>query len=125
MEIIKISMLVLVSVVLINSIPTHSKEISIFTTFACCTVVLLYILQQIVPAIEYIKSIANNVTFNNLDIIIKAVGVGFITQFVSDTALDFNNKTLSNQMIFAGKVCIFLLAMPVFLEIFKIVEQLT
>ena len=86
---------------------------------------MLYIFNNIVPSVNYIKDIAENISFNRLDIIIKAVGIGFVTQTVSDMALDFNNKTLSNQMVFAGRVCILILAMPVFLDVFKIIEKLT
>jgi len=125
MEIIKISALVIIVVVLINSLPTLSREISIIITFSCCIVVSLYILETVIPAVNYIKNLVNTITFKNFDVIIKAVGVGFVTQFVSDTATDFSNKALANQMIFAGRVCIIIIAMPVFLQIFEILERLT
>lgn len=124
MEIIKISILVIIAVVLVNSLPTYSREISIITTFSCCIVVLLYISKAVIPAVDYIKNIIQTVSFENYDIVFKAVGIGFVTQFVSDIAADLNNKALANQMIFAGRVCIILLAMPVFLQIFEIIERL-
>ena len=125
MEILKLGALILVVLIVSGAIPVLSKEIALFMTFSCCIVVLLYIFNNIVPSVNYIKDIAENISFNRLDIIIKAVGVGFVTQTVSDMALDFNNKTLSNQMVFAGRVCILILAMPVFLDVFKIIEKLT
>lgn len=125
MEILKLGALILVVLIVSGAIPVLSKEIALFMTFSCCIVVLLYIFNNIVPSVNYIKDIAENISFNRLDIIIKAVGIGFVTQTVSDMALDFNNKTLSNQMVFAGRVCILILAMPVFLDVFKIIEKLT
>ena len=125
MEILKLGALILVVLIVSGAIPVLSKEIALFMTFSCCIVVLLYIFNNIVPSVNYIKDIAENISFNRLDIIIKAVGIGFLTQTVSDMALDFNNKTLSNQMVFAGRVCILILAMPVFLDVFKIIEKLT
>ena len=125
MEILKLGALILVVLIVSGAIPVLSKEIALFMTFSCCIVVLLYIFNNIVPSVNYIKDIAENISFNRLDIIIKAVGIGFVTQTVSDLALDFNNKTLSNQMVFAGRVCILILAMPVFLDVFKIIEKLT
>jgi len=125
MEIIKIAVLILAAVIISNAIPTLSKEISVMIAFGCCTVVLLYIIDAVAPAVEYVKSIAKNIEFEGADIVLKAVGVGFITQFVSDTALDCNNKALANQMVFAGRVCILVIAVPVFMEIFKIIEFLT
>ena len=124
MDIFKIGLIVLVSLILVNSLPTFSREISILISFSVCTVVLLYITNSVIPTIEYIKNIAEKINYSGMEIIIKAVGIGFITQFISDTALDCNNKTLANQMIFAGRVAVLLLAMPVFLQIFEIIEWL-
>ncbi|MBQ6896947.1 MAG: stage III sporulation AC/AD family protein [Oscillospiraceae bacterium] len=125
MEIIKLGALIVTVLFLVNSIPTFSKEISIIIIFSCCTVVLLYILKMIVPGIEYIKKIAENIAFDNIDVVFKAVGIGFITQFVADIAADCNNRTLANQMIFAGRVCVLMLAMPLFIQILDIIERLT
>ena len=124
MEIFKLGLLIVTVLVLSGGIPAFSKEITIFMTFSCCIVVSLYTLNRIIPAVNYIKNIAQIISFDGLDIIIKFVGVGFVTQIVSDMALDNNNRTLSNQMVFAGRVCILMLAMPVFMDVFKIIEKL-
>lgn len=125
MEILKLGALVIVVVFLVNSIPTFSREISVMITVLCCTVVLLYIVKMIVPEMEYIKNMAQKISFGGTDVVLKAVGVGFITQFVSDVAADCNNKALANQMIFAGRVCVLVLAMPVFIQVLEIIEHLT
>ena len=125
MDIIKISLLILITVFLVNSLPAYNREISIITTISCCIVVLLYILKNVVFAIEYIKNIAETTGFNDIEVVLKAVGIGFITQFVADTAIDCNNKSLSNQVIFAGRVAVLIIAMPLFLEVIEIIGQLT
>ena len=124
MEILKICVLVLVAVFVAGCIPTFSKEISILLTFFCCTVVLLYILKQVTPAVEYIRNMAQSINFAGTEVVFKSVGVGFVTQFVSDTASDCGNKALANQMIFAGRICILMLAIPVFQQVFEIIERL-
>lgn len=125
MEILKIAILILLTVILSNGISFISKEFTVLITLLCCIVVLLYTLEIIVPAISYIKNIVKNINFIGSDIVLKSVGIGFITQFVSDIAADSNNKTLANQMVFAGRICILLLALPIFKEILKIIELLT
>lgn len=124
MEIIKISILILIVIVLLNSLPTMSKEISLLITFSCCIVVSLYILKKLIPALEYVKTLMQNIVIEDIGIVFKAVGIGFVTQFVSDIAMDSNNKTLANLMIFTGRVFILALAIPVFLRIFEIIEYL-
>lgn len=124
MEFVKIAAVILITVILVSSLPTFSKEISILITISCCIVVLLYTVKEAIPAIKYIQSVANLISFKGLDIVLKAVGIGFVTQFVSDIAIDCNNKALSNQMVFIGRVAILILAMPVFLQVFEIIERL-
>ena len=124
MEIIKLALFVLLVVLVVNSIPTFSREITVIITFSCCIVVLLYILKTLYPAVEYIKSVTETVSFSGTDVVFKASGIGLITQFVSDIATDSGNKALANQMVFAGRVCILLAAMPVFIQVFEIIGQL-
>lgn len=124
MEFVRIAGVILITTILVSSLPTFSKEISILITISCCTVVLLYTIKEVVPAMQYVKSVAALISFNGLDTVLKALGVGFITQFVSDIAVDCNNKALSNQMIFIGRIAILILAMPIFLQVFEIIEHL-
>lgn len=124
MEIVKLAVIILITVILVSSLPTFNKEITMLITVSCCIVVMLYTTKEIVPAIKYVQAVAQKISFNGLDIVFKAVGVGFITQFVADIATDCGNKALSNQMIFIGRIAILILAMPVFLQIFEIIEGL-
>ncbi len=124
MEIIKLAVFVLLVLLVVNSIPTFSREITMIITFSCCIVVLLYILKAVYPAVEYIKNVTRAISFSGIDVVFKASGIGLITQFVSDIASDSGNKALANQMVFAGRVCILLAAMPVVIQIVEIIGQL-
>jgi len=124
MEIIKIGTVILVTVVIVNCLPTFNKEISTLISFSCCIVILLYIINMVIPAVEQIRNISEKISFDGIDVVMKAVGVGFVTQFVSDIVTDSGNKALSNQMIFAGRICVLMMAVPVFLQVFRIIEKL-
>lgn len=125
MEIFKLSAIILTAVIVVGALPTFSKEISLIITLSCCTVILLYILKMIVPVVEYVRDLTRNIYFDRFDVVLKAVGVGLITQFVSDTAIDCGNRSLANQMIFAGRICVLMLAIPVFVQVLGIIERLT
>jgi len=125
MEILKIGILIIIALMLSNGIPTFSKEITTLITVSCCIVVLLYISDYMISAVEYVKNVAEKISFAGFDVVVKAVGIGFVTQLVSDIATDCNNKSLANQMVFAGRICIIVLAMPLFMEVLKIIERLT
>ena len=125
MEIFKLAAIILTAVIVVGALPTFSKEISLIITLSCCTVILLYILKMIVPVVEYVRDLTRNIYFDRFDVVLKAVGVGMITQFVSDTAIDCGNRSLANQMIFAGRICVLMLAIPVFVQVLGIIERLT
>ena len=125
MEIFKLSAIILTAVIVVGALPTFSKEISLIITLSCCIVILLYILKMIVPVVEYVRELTRNIYFDRFDVVLKAVGVGLITQFVSDTAIDCGNRSLANQMIFAGRICVLMLAIPVFVQVLGIIERLT
>ena len=124
MEFLKIAALIFITVIIVTSIPTFSKEITILITVCSCLVVVLLVIEEVKPVIEYLKSLANLISFSSIEVIMKAVGVGFVTQFVSDIAIDCSNKSLSNQMILIGRVTVLIISMPIILEVFKILERL-
>ncbi len=125
MEILKISAIVLVSVILISSLPVYNKSISSLISLSVCIVVTVYIIGFTEDAITAVKSIAGNYINSDFSIIYKAMGISMLTQFVSDTANDTGNKALANQMLFAGKAAIAVLAMPVFIQVLEIIRRLT
>ncbi len=124
MDILKISALVLIVVALVSSLPLFNKNIQSLITISCSVLVLVYIISYITPVIDEIKYNIESLDFLGVDIIFKTVGIGLVTQFISDICLDNNNKALSNQMIFAGRIAIIITAMPIFLEVINIIRGL-
>lgn len=55
---------------------------------------------------------------------LKIVGVGYITEFSAGIAEDAGSKSVSEKMIFAGKIIITALSMPVIVSIFELVAAL-
>ncbi len=45
--------------------------------------------------------------------ILKVIGVGYITEFMSDLAEDSGNKSIANKIVMGGKIAICLLAIPI------------
>ena len=125
MEILKISAIVLISVILISSLPLYNKNISALITISVCIIITGYIIRFAEDAIATASAIAQNYINSDFSIVYKAMGISILTQFVSDTAGDSGNKALSNQMLFAGMAAIAVLAMPVFIQVLEIIRKLT
>ena len=124
MNFIKIALIVFVCIVLINCLPAYDKAISAIVTIAACTVIVLTVLNTVIPVIDNAKNIFTDNIDYDLGIIFKCMGISIITRFVADIATDNGNKALANQMIFAGKVAIIALALPLFSQVLEIIGKL-
>lgn len=124
MEILKIAAVVLVAVVIINAMPGSEKTISILVAVSVCAVIFLYMIKLIGPTVEALKIIYDGNSLDDFEIIFKCMGVSLITQFVSDVAADSGNKTLANQMSFAGKAAVMALALPLVAQVLEIIGRL-
>ena len=125
MEILKISAIILVCVLLITSLPVYNKNISALISTSVCVMVAVYIIYYTREAILNIRSVVSGYTNTDFTVIYKAMGISLITGFVSDTATDNGNRTLANQMVFAGKISIAVLAMPMFIQVLEIIKRFT
>ena len=125
MEILKISALILISVILISSLPVYNKNISALISLSVSVIVVLYIISFTENVLLTVRHVTEKYISSDFTVIYKAMGVSLLTQFVSDTAVDNGNKALSNQMLFAGKAAIAVLAMPLFMQVLEIIKRLT
>lgn len=56
--------------------------------------------------------------------LLKMVGIGYLTETASETVEDFGNKSLASKIVLAGRIGVFLLAMPIFRELLSVVSEL-
>ncbi len=125
MEFLKISAVIFIAVIVINSIPGVDKTISVLVSVSACVLILVHIIRRIEPVIELLKAMYAESVLGDFEIIFKCLGISLITQFVADVAADSGNKSLSNQMIFVGRAAIVALAMPLFAQVLELIGQLT
>ena len=124
MEIIKIALIIIVAVITVSCLPVWEKSIVSAISISVSLIVLWFVINTVLPIVIEIKSVFNNWITTDLSVVFKAMGISLITQFVADLAIDNGNKTLANQMIFAGKIAIVVLAMPVFLQVLEILGRI-
>lgn len=124
MEIIKIALIILVAVITVSCLPVWEKSIVSAISISVSLIVLWFVINTVLPIVIEIKSVFNSWITTDLSVVFKAMGISLITQFVADLAIDNGNKTLANQMIFAGKIAIVVLAMPVFLQVLEILGRI-
>ena len=124
MEILKIAGIIIVTVILISSIPFYDKNIRNIIMIFSCIAISLYIINSFRNDFIQVKSFVETIGFGDYSILYKAMGIALVTEIVRDIAVDSGNKSLSNQMIFAGKAAILLIALPVYIQVLEILTEI-
>lgn len=117
----------IITVILVLLLNRYHKEYGILVAIAGGGVLLLMILTMMNPVIEQLKDWFDSIgTFGgDLVILLKSMGICFLTQFASDTCKDAGESALASKVELAGKVSVVLVALPLFQSIASTALSLT
>lgn len=92
----------------------YNKEQALFVSIAACTIVLMFIVLYLSPLISIINDLfARTGTGENYSqIIIKSLGICYVTQLGFDICKDCNENAIATVVELSGKVTLIILAIP-------------
>ena len=113
--------LCLISAVFCVVLRQKSGEYSIFIGVAAGCLVLILTLKAISSPIKIIRDMLeeNGVNSEYFKVAIKAVGIGYLTNFIADTCRDSGQASLASKAEFAGKCAIFILSLPLVVSVLE------
>ncbi len=90
-------------------------ELSFAVTVTGVIIVLLFIVDALQNTLSAFTTIAAITGIENglLKILIKIVGVGYLTEFGAGVLQDFGGNSLADKVVLGGKITIVLLSLPV------------
>lgn len=93
---------------------------------ACGVLIIISVLSSISPIICEIKSLVyqSKLPVEYIGILLKVLGVCFLTQFASDACKDAGESAIASKVELAGKVTIVLISLPLFERITQTVLTL-
>ena len=123
MNIVVIAAIAVVAAVLAAMIKRYHQEYAIVISIAAGIIILLEIFANIPPAVRQINALisAAGLSADYLIILLKSLGICFLTQFAADSCRDAGESALSSQVELAGKIAIVVLSLPLFESIAKTV----
>ena len=79
-----------------------------------------------VPVISEIRSILNNanISHNSLTILIKSIGICYITQLTSDICKDAGQAAIASKIELVGRIALCISAIPLYRDILSLVETI-
>ncbi len=126
MDIFSICVIGMIGAVLSLVLVTQKAEIAFIISLVTSIIILLSVLGGITEIFSFVYNIINrtNIDVLYIQIIIKCVGVCYITQICSDICRDFNQSGIASKIELFGKVSVLVISMPVFIRIFELIEGL-
>ena len=90
-------------------------ELSFAVTVTGILVILLFIVDMLKGTLSIFSTITQMTGLENglVKILLKIVGVGYITEFGSGILSDFGNNSIADKVVLGGKITIVMLSLPV------------
>lgn len=122
MKIVGVAFVTAVTAVLLKG---TKPELSFAVTVAGIIVILLYIVDALQGTLAVFRTIAETTGVENglLKVLLKIVGVGYITEFGAGILSDFGSNAVADKVALGGKIAIVLLALPVFEGLLTLVKS--
>lgn len=116
----------LISCVLVLVVKQYRPELGLLVSIAAGCVILLAVLMKFTPVIEQLKSLVYNsgIKKEYLSIMIKSLGICYLTQFASDICNDFGQTSLASKIELCGRVTLAALSMPLMITLIETVSKM-
>ena len=126
MNIATICSLALITAFVVVFINQYRPEFSSLTITAASAIILTVIAKNALPLINQYLGIAKNggISSELFTIIIKSVGISYMTVFTSDLCKDFGQNSLCSKVEMAGKISVIIIASPLIIKIIEITSEL-
>lgn len=101
-------------------------ELSFAVVIAGSVILLLFAMDLLKGSVGVLSEIAATTGIDAalIKILLKMVGVGYIVEFSAGVLSDFGQNALADKLVFAGKILILLLAVPIIESVLKLLVGL-
>lgn len=105
----------------------NNAEYSFILTVSASAIIVTYVAGALVEAISGVKEIfaSSNMSITYLALLLKCVGICFLTEFTCDTCKDAGQAALSDIVLFSGRLFVLVSALPLFSELLNTVTELS
>ncbi len=101
-------------------------ELSFAVTVTGVIVILLFLLDAVKGTFQIFTAIGRETGVDNgvIKILLKIVGVGYLTEFAGGILTDFGSAAVADKVVLGGKITIVLMSLPILQALLKMVGGL-
>ncbi len=124
MDIIKIIGVAFVTAIASILLKSTKPELSFAVTVTGVIVILLFIVDALQNTLLIFSTISEMTGVENglLKILLKIVGVGYLTEFGAGILNDFGSNAVADKVVLGGKITIIVLSLPVIEGLLQLVK---
>jgi stage III sporulation protein AD len=120
--ILKIVIIAIICVFISSCLKQTNSEFSSIVSVCGGVLIFLLCISELSKIVDYFTEIygMTNLKFDFISVVMKIVGVGYITEFASDIAEDFGNHVISSKVLLGGKIVICGMTLPIIKNLLSI-----
>lgn len=126
MDIFAVAIFAIVACVLSVVIKQYNPEFSLLITILAGTLIFVYIISDFTSIFTQVETILGftGQSEENIKLLLKALGVCFITQLAFDTCQDSGQSAIASKVELTGKLTILVLALPLFTQLVGLLTEI-
>lgn len=123
MDILKIVLVGIITVITSIILKQIKPEMSIFISIAGSIVILFMVVDNVVMSFDFFKKLIDKtgVNYGLFKCILKVIGIGYIAEFGAGLCVDSGNSSVADKILFAGKISILCLSMPIINNLIELI----
>lgn len=120
-KIIGVAFIVAITSLLLKS---TKLELSFAVTVTGVIIILLFVVDALQDTLRFFSELAQLAGVENglLKILLKIVGIGYLTEFCAGILNDFGSNSIADKVVLGGKVTILLLSIPIVEGLFILIR---
>ncbi|MBE5921818.1 MAG: stage III sporulation protein AD [Lachnospiraceae bacterium] len=125
MSVFSISVLGVVTMLLALQLTETKREYGLYLSLACCLVIFFYSLSKVQIVIDTVSKFAAYVNLNTtyLSILIKIVGIAYLSEFSADLCRDAGHQAIAGQIQVFSKLSILAISMPIITALLDTIQS--
>ena len=124
MEIFKIIGVAFVTAISAILLKSTKPELSFAVTVTGVIVILMFVVDMLQNTVNILSTIASITGIENglIKILLKIVGVGYLTEFSAGILNDFGSNAVADKVILGGKLTMLILSLPIIESVLKLMS---
>lgn len=115
---------ILIALVLCHALNKQGKDISVLLAITVCCIVTTAAISYLSPVMDFFKGLqaTGNLNTEMMQIMLKAVGIGLLTEITVQICADMGNASLGKSLQILSAAAMLWLSLPLFRQLLELLD---